>query len=502
MAFLPMSQQELDAQKAKDQAGGSQTQEQTLSSGSGFAAGTGAGGQAAGKSAPATGGFTNLQDYLGANEGENAVNTAAAAGNNVRESVDKFKSSAADAITDVSGRASGATIRDDADAREKTKGDIAGAINNNASRTKIDYSRSTYSGPSEDSAADDYTSAVTGDYNKATAKVEALKSFGGRGEILKEVYSKPNRSYDKGERRLDNFILGSSAAGKNMLDDQALANANLSVTRDEGLADSVSAVKRAIDTSQATNNSWNSMLGTGADASKAAHKTATEGATAANAKAAADFTKLESDLSTTPGQISFLANQILSTLPDTMDAPQQAFGQAQAMVEKGFDFSQILSNATPKLASASTLMTAPESANYAALQSYLGGEGWDAGFNPDAEKGIQSYTPDAAAIRGLADAETARYSEESRIENQARRAQWAAERAEERRRAAELRKIFDDAVKGIFPEPSKTNNILMSQEDAEAARERYAYRPPPPPPPESNVDLTVGGYNPYNPILP
>lgn len=401
MAFLPQSQQERDAQEEKDkQAGGSQTQEQTLSTGSGFAAGTGASGQSGAGSGQGRSGFVNLQDYLKANEGENATKMAGDVSGNIAQSVNDYKATADKAVTDISAKADGATIRSDVGLIDKAKNNLSGVITSDADRASMEAGRQKYTGPTAQQATDDYAAAVTPAKTKAKGKISATNDFAGTGALLRDTYTQPERTYTKGENSLDNFIVGASAPGKQMIENTKNLYSGLDAEDSQRARLATQAATQAAAASSKTNSDWDTILKLATDKAQGDYKAAMDAAAAANKKADDDYKALQQRLGTDFGKRDWLLENMLGdSAMGAMEADTLAMNMVRGLEgQSRFDFNDVLQKAAPQRRSADSFMDPTSGTNYTQLRQYLGGEGWDAGYNQGADANIKQYDPNGAAL--------------------------------------------------------------------------------------------------------
>jgi len=205
-----------------------------------------------------SGTFTNLQKYIGANQGNDAAMGGAVQGNAQNKATsadtagDSFKSTADSAINANTvkdngvigalgkiGQGSGSYQA----ATDKATGD--GVINSNDFNKEYNAS---YKGPK---TAEDV--AGFGDTQGAYNKVDQYGSLAGggfsdKGALLSDVYGKDGKQYNGGERRLDSFILGSGKGGTDALNNIANTYGNYS----QNFGKIQDAIKASADTGAAT----------------------------------------------------------------------------------------------------------------------------------------------------------------------------------------------------------------------------------------------------------
>ena len=227
---------------------------------------SGAGGAAAAAAAPThSGSFTNLNDYVTANAGNDAT-----MGNAVKSGAQGATSTADTALTGFQGDTSkaieGGTVRDDGTNAKVTALSTAqtGAapIDDKQFGRQYNANYKTDGGPQNVASAAGY-----GDTNSAVNKVADFHSGvtgdnAARGGLLNDIYGGAGQQYSKGERSLDSFILGSGQQGQ-----QALSDVGASTN---GYGDKWSGIKGLLGdqitaagaTSQATRDATRGAVGT------------------------------------------------------------------------------------------------------------------------------------------------------------------------------------------------------------------------------------------------
>ena len=168
-----------------------------------------------------SGSFTNLQDYISANKGNDAAlggaiqNNAAAKASTADAAGNSWKDAAAKTISDN-------TVTDTNGVTDKlnTIGKGGAAAPDIDANDFTTVTNADYKGPKDAQSTDGYGDA------KATYK--PVEDYGqqanatDKGALLSDVYGVNGRQYNAGERNLDSFIVGSgdqgSAALKNVAD--------------------------------------------------------------------------------------------------------------------------------------------------------------------------------------------------------------------------------------------------------------------------------------------
>lgn len=193
-----------------------QNGEQVLSNptgGQGSAPGQGASQQSSQPSETKSGSWTNLMDYVGANQGNDAK-----MGEAVKGSIDSRANQAQSMADDYSNRANeqieSGTVRDQGivDSVKTNAADVA-----KNQREQFDKQwNAYYQGPNQ--AADIQGYGDTGAQYKAVQdRAQAAQSHEGRKTLLEDQYNRP--TYTAGEKNLDSYILGSGSQGRQVLND-------------------------------------------------------------------------------------------------------------------------------------------------------------------------------------------------------------------------------------------------------------------------------------------
>ena len=216
MAYLPMS--EKDKEKQNESGGGT---EQVISGSTGTVgdsapgSSTGGSSQTEKKGSSSGSGWTNLQNYVTANRGEDkrmgeaVQSNVAGKANEADEYSNAFQTTANERIEKN-------TIRDDG---------IVDQIKTNASGITSDddrmaqYSKqynATWEGPQDYTQVDGFTD-TSQKYDRAEDSANAAGDFSGRTALLDEVYSAPQ--YSAGEKRFDSFLVGAGDDGKQIVQD-------------------------------------------------------------------------------------------------------------------------------------------------------------------------------------------------------------------------------------------------------------------------------------------
>lgn len=242
MAYLPES--ELEKQKRLE-AEGQQTQNGiTLSSPSGTvvqrAPGTPTNGAPKGPSQ--SGAYTNLQSYLDVNKEQSAAlgadvgNKVKQAGTDARNQMQNASDSFKKQVDDASLANRDTAVQEAKDLVNTGYNQVYGGnyTDDQLNRFK-DIGTASYQGPSSYTTAKAYDndgnesgdlySTTQQKINKANQYSDATTSDAGRLTLLQEMYAKP--TYSRGQQSLDNLFLGTSAEGRQALDEARVANQGL-----------------------------------------------------------------------------------------------------------------------------------------------------------------------------------------------------------------------------------------------------------------------------------
>jgi hypothetical protein len=218
---------------------GSNTNEKVLSSGAGAISGsTGSGATGGGAKGSS---FTNVQEYLTANAGDNASKMAGDMTGKVQTTIDSATQAGTKAKEGIATQAAANSVKYSApDVSKDRYAPLKSAESTNALKTAA---AATYKGPKvEDRASAFADSDVTA--GRATDNLNLLQTEQGTGTVLKDVYKGDN--YTKGMNFLDSQVLSGSDSAKKVIGDFREKQKNFpSVYKQLGL-DADSAINTAI----------------------------------------------------------------------------------------------------------------------------------------------------------------------------------------------------------------------------------------------------------------
>lgn len=208
----------LELQKKKQQDGGapSSVVPPTAPSVSG-------GGQTQQQRPASSGNYTNLQQYLNANQGSGfGTKTAGKVG----EEVTGAQTAQDTAGSEFRNQVGQNTVNYDENLANQAKTDASGVLGNEASKNAFEKMRSgTYGGPSQLTDLTDQYTAAQGATQKGQQAADLTKSEQGQRTLLDRYYARP--TYTGGEKSLDQFLLQGDQAGQQGFKEQQSKAANL-----------------------------------------------------------------------------------------------------------------------------------------------------------------------------------------------------------------------------------------------------------------------------------
>ena len=395
MAYLPQSQMEKDKEKELDQ--GSSTSEKVLSGGEGAIAGS-SGSGATGGGAKASS-FVNINDYLTANEGDNATKIGQAAAGTVTGAVDQAKSKASTTTQGFTGQAQAATVQDDADLRGGlTAGKMASTLGD---KTKADTIKSkaaaTYTGPSTQQFNDTFNADVGSAVTKAHSYGDMARDPGSTKDLLQATFKQEAPRYSG---RLDHAILRGSTAGKAALEKVKTADSTLDKDVGDLRTSGESAITNAINTTGQTAKSFQDAIGGATGMAKGWLSEADLAASRDNASLANTEKITVGALNDPKQRLGALISMIRAASPNT--SAEAAAAQANYMLQGNFDPSKF-ATATGQRYTAGDKLSGTQQADYSALRSFLGDDKL-ANFAPAAMggKSASAITRNDAAINQAA----------------------------------------------------------------------------------------------------
>jgi hypothetical protein len=246
----------LDDQDEKDKA----QNEQVLSNGSGTIEGQGSSGASAqgGQGQPGGGGFTNLQQYVTANQGNDA-----AMGQKVEQNVGQNAQAANQNISQYQSGAENkvkqGTVTQDQSISDalKTSPEKIVADPNMKSAFDKQYN-AQFTGDTQASAYQGYNEAQQAANKVQTQGQEAAGDNASRRNLLNDVYARPD--YATGQQTLDSFLLGAGDQGQQSLKNINQQYGNYGQKAADASQSVQDQIQQGIDTSKATQEATRGLV--------------------------------------------------------------------------------------------------------------------------------------------------------------------------------------------------------------------------------------------------
>lgn len=197
----------LDDEEQKNQPAGQSSESTPLSQEGGVIAGAAPGANSDGSKPTSSGTWTNLQNYLSANDGSGFGGQVAG---KVQSDVDSAKQSIDSADKGFRSQVDQSTTSYDPELVDSAISDPTSFVQDAGKVSQFDKQRdANYSGPSTLSDnASLYNPASTA-VSEAQQETQADRSEGGRMALLDKFYGGSGKSYTQGQKSLDNFLVQS-----------------------------------------------------------------------------------------------------------------------------------------------------------------------------------------------------------------------------------------------------------------------------------------------------